>query len=104
VLSLEQLTSQMLASSALKEDVLFEELNLRVRRCRPGDLSGETPRSSNIGKQYRVTVVGVERNDELRTEVGPDFTFQPEDVLYLAGSSEKVKKLTKTFDMHNVED
>lgn len=104
VLSLEQLTSQMLASSALQEDILFEELNLRVRRCQPGDLAAKTPKSAGIGKQYRVTVVGVERNGELQTEISPDFTFRAEDVLYLAGNSERVKELTDDFGMEDKSD
>ncbi len=104
VLSLEKLTSQMLASSALKEDILFEELNLKVRRCGPGDLVEETPRSAKIGKKYYVTVVGVERNGELRTEIGPDYTFQNEDVLYLAGNSEQVQEFTDSFNVEDIKE
>jgi Trk K+ transport system NAD-binding subunit len=101
VLSLEQLTSQMLASSALQEDILFEELNLRVRRCRPGDLVGKTPQSAGIGERFRVTVVGVKRDSRLRTEIGPNFTFETDDVVYLAGSSERVRDLTEEFGMED---
>lgn len=105
VLSLEQLTSQMLAGSALEEDLLYEELNLRVRRCGVGDLVGRTPQESDIGKHHGVTVVGVDREDKLLTEIGPDFHFEADDYVYLAGDPEKVRTFTEQYDLqdHEVE-
>lgn len=99
VLSLEQLTSQMLAGHALEEDLVYEELNLRVRRCGPGKLVGETPRSAEIGKEFRISVVGVERKKDVITEVGPDFVFEEDDVVYLAGDPDRVKNFTNEYNL-----
>lgn len=103
VLSLEQLTSQMLAGSALDEELLYEELNLRVRRCGPGDLAGHTPGEVDIGKSYRITVVGVERGDEVITEIGPDFVFEPDDRLYLAGDPDRILDFTYEYGLEERE-
>ncbi len=104
VLSLEQLTSQMLAGSALDEQLLYEELNLRVRRCGPGKLSGKTPEECGIGKHHRVTVVGVERDDELETEIGPNFVFEEGDKIFLAGDPQRVKEFSELYELQDSED
>jgi Trk K+ transport system NAD-binding subunit len=101
VLSLEQLTSQMLAGTALEEDLLYEELNLRVRRCGPGKLVDETPSSVQIGKKHRITVAGVERDGKIETEIGPDYKFQENDKLYLAGDPKRVKEFTQAFELED---
>lgn len=103
VLSLEQLTSQMLAGSALDEELLYEELNLRVRRCGPGDLAGRTPGEVDIGKSYRITVVGVERGEDVITEIGPDFVFESDDRLYLAGDPDRILDFTHEYGLEERE-
>lgn len=101
VLSLEKLTSQMLAGHALNEDLMYEELNLRVRRCGPGDLVGETPLSQSIGEKYRISVVGVERNGEVYTDIGPQFQFKARDSIYLAGAPDRIRAFTEEYNLKN---
>lgn len=103
VLSLEQLTSQMLAGTALEEDLLYEELNLRVRRCGVGDLVGKTPEECGIGKDHRVTIVGVERDGSLITEIGPNFRFEENDSIYMAGDPKRVRQFTNAYNLQDQE-
>ncbi|MFB6346238.1 MAG: TrkA family potassium uptake protein [bacterium] len=103
VLSLEHLTSQMLAESALGEDLMYEELHLQVRRCGPGKLAGKTPAECEVGKTHRITIIGVNRDGVLKTSVGPDFRFREGDELYLAGRPERVVEFTETYDLRDAE-
>jgi len=99
VQALDQVTSRMLAGTILGEDLVHEELNVRIRHCRVGDLAGKSLLEERVGEQHEVTVLAVEREGSLLTSPGPDFRLREGDRLYVAGRDENVTRFAEYYDI-----
>lgn len=99
VQSLTLITGRMLAEEALGEDLLSPALNIKIRRCTARELSGQSVEDLNIGQQFRISIVAVNRDGNLLTEIGPDFTFNEEDDVYMCGTDENVRQFV---DFHEL--
>jgi Trk K+ transport system NAD-binding subunit len=93
VLALSTVTGRMLSSVLLEdEEVLTPDTQFEIVRTVAPKLAGQTLGEADIGDQTGATVVAAERNDELLTNLGPEFTVQDTDTLIVAGSDTAVNE------------
>lgn len=92
VLSLPEVTGEVLASALIEESEIFTpQDDFAFARTTAPALTGQTLAEADIRKRTGCTIVGVERDDELLTKLGPRFEIQPDDVLVAAGSEETIE-------------
>lgn len=95
VLSLSTVSGRMLATTVLEEEVMTPEMQIDVvRRDAPG-LAGRTLASADVRATTGSTVVAVQRDDELLTDLDPSFEFAAGDELVVAGSDEAIRRFTE---------
>ncbi len=58
---------------------------------------GRHPSELRIRERTGVSVVAVERGDEMILELGADFRFRPEDAVYVCGPAEAVRRFGEEF-------
>ncbi len=97
VLSLATVTGRMIGSRVLDEDVLTLDSQVEVIRAEAPELAGTTLSEAAIPTRTGCTVVGVQRNGEVRTDLGPDFEIREGDELVVAGTDEGTNRFVETF-------
>lgn len=96
VLSLATVTGRMLASSILQdEDVLSLEHQVEVIRTAAPGLEGRTLGGADVRGKTGCTVVGVERDGTLLTDLGPEFRIEAGDELIVAGTDEGTRRFNE---------
>jgi len=88
VLSLSNVTGRMLAAEVLEEDVISVDTQVHVVRTTAPALEGQTLQESLVRSRTGCTVVAVERNGDLETNVGPDTTIEDGDKVIVAGTDQ----------------
>ncbi|MFC6953858.1 potassium channel family protein [Halorubellus litoreus] len=86
VLSLATVTGRMVASEVLEEDVISLNTQIEVVRTKAPGLAGQTLADALVRSRTGCTVVALERDGELHTDVGPDTEIRAEDDLIVAGT------------------
>ncbi|MFB6310329.1 MAG: TrkA family potassium uptake protein [Salinirussus sp.] len=94
VLALSTISGRMLASIILGEEMLSYDQQIAVVRAPAGPFAGRTLEEADIRARTGVTVVGVERDGDLETELGPDFRLAESDDLVVAGPDDAVTNFT----------
>ncbi|MFB6196508.1 MAG: TrkA family potassium uptake protein [Haloplanus sp.] len=98
VLSLATVSGRMLASTILEEEeVISLDKQVEVVRTRAPGLVGRTLREADIRSRTGCTVVGVERDGEVITDLGPDFRVRDGDELVIAGTDEGTNRFTEVL-------
>jgi Trk K+ transport system NAD-binding subunit len=93
VLSLAEVTGRLTASAVLDgEPVISMDPQVNVSRQRAPGLAGQTLAEAEVRSQTGCTVVAVERNGDVMTDLGPDFRVESRDELIIAGTSEDVDR------------
>ena len=93
VLALSTVTGRMLSSLLLEdEEILTPETQFEIIRTSAPALVGRSLGEVDVRARLGCTVVAAERNGELLTNLGPEFTVQREDTLIVAGSDETVNR------------
>jgi K+/H+ antiporter YhaU regulatory subunit KhtT len=87
----------MLAQKLLGERAVSVDRELKVQRVGTKALEGRGPAALAIRERTGCSVVAVERGDEVRVDLGPDFRFQPDDAVYVCGSAEAVRRFGEVF-------
>lgn len=96
VLSLPTVTGELLASILIHEkEILTAQSHFDFRRTEAPALVGKTFADVSLRNETGCTVVAVERDGELITQLGGEFTVQEGDVLVAAGSEESLERLTE---------
>jgi len=94
VLSLPTITGEIIADRVLPEEGLITpETGFEFGRITAPKLAGKTLREVDIRRQTNCTVVAVEREGKLITEVDPSMRIQEDDILVAVGDSSAIKKL-----------
>ncbi|QLH80285.1 potassium channel family protein [Halosimplex pelagicum] len=98
VLALGTVTGRMVASAVLEdEDVISLDTQVEVvRTCAP-ELVGTSLGDADVRARTGVTVVAVERDGEVVTDLGPDFRARRGDELIVAGPDEATNRFTEVF-------
>jgi len=86
VLALATVSGRMLASTILEEEVISFDQQVEVVRAGCGALAGHTLAEADVRARTGVTVIAVERGEEVLTDLGPDFRVQHGDDLVVAGT------------------
>ncbi|SDJ87360.1 potassium channel family protein [Natronorubrum texcoconense] len=93
VLALSTVTGRILSSILLEdEEVLTPETQFEIIRTTAPEFAGQTLTDLDIRAWLGCTVVAAERDGELLTDLGPEFTIQRGDSLIVAGSDETVNR------------
>ncbi|WP_254544285.1 potassium channel family protein [Halomarina pelagica] len=95
VLSLAIVSGRMLASTILDEEVITFDQQVEIIRAEPGPLAGRSLGEADVRARTGCTVVAVERNGSVVTDVGPDFTIRAGDDLIVAGTDDDVREFTQ---------
>jgi len=98
VLALETITGRMIASTVLEsEDVISFDTQIEVIRTTASGLVGQTLQEAQVRPRTGCTVVAVERDGQVQTDLGSDFRIQPGDELIVVGTDEGINRFTETF-------
>jgi Trk K+ transport system NAD-binding subunit len=96
VLSLATVSGRMIASTILEdEDVLSLDQQVEVVRTVAPELVGRTLADADVRSKTGCTVVGVERNGTVMTDVGPEFSVEAGDELIIAGTDDGIRRFTE---------
>ena len=72
---------------------------IRVVKFHPGRLTGRNPLAERIRERSGCTVVAVERNGDLFTDLPESFALQEADALYVCGTAESLEHFEEHFAM-----
>ena len=97
VLSLSTVSGRLIASHLLDEEVLRPETQVDLVRTAAPRLEGRTLAEADVRAATGVTVVAVERDGDLLTNVGPDTKVISGDRLVVAGTDDAVNRFNERF-------
>jgi Trk K+ transport system NAD-binding subunit len=97
VLALAAITGRMIAATILDEDVITLDTQMEVVRTPAAGLAGQTLGDAHVRRRTGVTVVGVERDGEMHTDIGPDFRVEANDQLVIVGTDEGTRAFREEF-------
>jgi len=97
VLSLATVSGRMLASTILEdEEVMSLDKQVEVIRTHAPRLVGRTLGEADVRARTGCTVVGVERDGDVITDLGADFRIREGDELVIAGTDEGTNRFMET--------
>ncbi|MFC4246297.1 potassium channel family protein [Natribaculum luteum] len=98
VLALATVTGRSIASEVLEdEEVLSTDTQVETIRTTAPDLVGDTLEGARIRERTDCTVVAVERNGAVITDLGPGFRIRRGDELIIAGTDEGTNRFVELF-------
>ena len=104
VLSLPSVTGEILASTLIEgESILTPHDEFEFVRSDAPAFVGKTLAEADIRNQTGCTVVGIERENDLYTNLGPDFTVEAGDVLVAAGTERAVERFRNLTEANSTQ-
>ena len=98
VLALSTVSGRMLASTILEdEDVISMDQQVEVIRVAADGLGNTTLGEADVRSRTGCTVVAIERNGSVITDLGPDVTIEPTDKLVIAGTDDGITRFKSVF-------
>jgi len=98
VLSLATVSGRMLASTILEdEDVISMDQQVEIIRTDAGELAGTSLGDADVRSRTGCTVLAVERNGTVLTDLGPDVRVQYGDSLVIAGTDAGVSRFQRLY-------
>ncbi|GAA0235542.1 potassium channel family protein [Haladaptatus pallidirubidus] len=96
VLALETVSGRMLASTILdEEEIMSPNKQVEVVRTTAPRLAGRNLRDAAIRSRTGCTVIAVQRNGKVITDLGPTFTVRSDDQLIIAGTDEDTNRFAE---------
>ncbi|NUC72812.1 NAD-binding protein [Haloterrigena sp. SYSU A558-1] len=93
VLSLSTVTGRMLASVLIEdEEILTPETQFELVRTTAPQIAGKSLGEVDLRARTGCTVVAVERDGELLTDLGPEFVVNADDALIVAGDDDAINR------------
>ena len=96
-LSISQVSGQILARRLLREEAVSVEPQLKLLKTSADGLSGRHPAELGIRERTGVSIVAVERDEEMVVELGSEFRFRADDAIYVCGPPEAVRRFGEEF-------
>ncbi len=96
-LSMSQVSGQILAHRLLRQEAIAIDPQLRVLKTGAAQLTGRRTSSLGVRELTGCSVVAVERGDDLIVELGPDFRFQGEDLIYVCGTNAATQRFASEY-------
>jgi Trk K+ transport system NAD-binding subunit len=98
VLSLATVSGRMIASAVLEgEDVISLDTQVEVVRTGAPGLASRTLGDADVRARTGCTVVAVERNGTVYTDLGPEFEVERDDEVIIAGPDRGTNRFTEVF-------
>jgi Trk K+ transport system NAD-binding subunit len=98
VLSLATVSGRMVASEVLDDEVIVSmDTHVEVIRTAAPGLVGESLAGAEVRERTGCTVVAVERDEEVLTDLPADFRIEEGDVLVVAGTDEGTNRFVDTL-------
>lgn len=98
VLSLATVTGRMIASRVLEgRDVLSLDQQVEVVRMQAPAIVGQTVGDADVRAKTGATIVAIERDDGVVTDVGPHTKITAGNRLVIAGTDESVREFERSF-------
>ena len=95
VLALATVSGRMLASTILEEEeIISMDKQVELVRTTAPELAGQTLSEADIRSRTGCTVIAVERDGEVVTELGPEFRLRRDDAVVVAGTDDGVNEFT----------
>lgn len=96
VLSLATVSGRLVASEVLREEAIVStDTHVEVIRTTAPALAGETLASARVRERTGCTVVAVERDSEVITDLSPEFRIHEGDELVVAGTDEGTNRFVE---------
>ncbi|GGM72809.1 Trk K+ transport system NAD-binding subunit [Halarchaeum rubridurum] len=90
VMALATVSGRMLADTVLGENVMSLDTGVTIVNTTAPALAGRTLAGADVRDRTGCTVIAVERDGDVRTDLPPDFEFRADDRLVVAGTDEDV--------------
>lgn len=97
VLALSTVAGRMLASTVLDEEVIAPQSQIEIVRTHAPGLVGRTLAGADVRARTNCTVIAVERDGTLVTEIAPEFRVKADDDLIVAGVDEDIYRFNEQF-------
>ena len=97
VLSLATVSGRMLASTILDEEVISFDKQVDIVQTEAPGLVGMTIGEADVRSETNCTVIAVERDGDVRTDVGPELRIEAGDELIIAGTDAGTSAFTERF-------
>lgn len=98
VLALATVTGRMLASQILEEeDVLSLDQYVEVVRTRASGLVGKTLGEARVRSESGCTIVGIERDGKVVSDIGPGVQIKDDDEVIIAGTHDGIQRFTELY-------
>lgn len=99
VLSLSTVSGRMLASTILEdEDVISMDQQVEIIRVTANGLGDTTLGEADIRSRTGCTVIAIERDGAVLTDLGPDVRIESGDKLVIAGTDDGVNRFQSLFE------
>jgi len=99
VLSLATVSGRSIVSEVLDgKDILSVGTQVEVLRTGAGSVAGDTLAEARIRERTGCTVIAVERNSSVFTDLDPDFRIRKGDQLVIAGTDEGTNRFMELFE------
>jgi Trk K+ transport system NAD-binding subunit len=96
VLALETVSGRMLASTILEgEEIISPDKQIEILRTTAPRLTGQSLRDAAVRTRTGCTVIAIERNGEVITDLGPDFVVRGDDQLIIAGTDDDTNEFAE---------
>lgn len=96
VLALATVSGRILASAILEqEEVMAPQSQVEIVRTTAPGLSGQSLAGADIRSRTGATVIGVERNGSVLTDLDPGFVLEKGDRVVLAGTDEGISRFNE---------
>ena len=99
VLSLATVSGRMLAESILGEDVMALDKQIDIVRTDAPAFVGQTLEEAEIGARTGCTVIAVERDGDVLSDVAPDLRIRANDDLVVAGTDADIARFNELADV-----
>lgn len=95
VLALATVSGRMIASVVLDEEVMSPDIQIQVVRTAAPSLVGKSLDGAAIRARTGCTVVAVERDGNVLTDIDPGFVLESDDTLVVAGTDESINRFNE---------
>ena len=96
-LSISQVSGQILAHRLLRREAIAIDPQLRLLKTGAAKLANRLTGSLGVRERTGCSLVAVERGDDLIVELGPDFRFQADDLVYVCGTNAATQRFAADY-------
>lgn len=89
-----RLASRLETARELDIIQLSEKINISKIQA-PAQIIGKTVASSNLRSKFGLNIIAIENNDVVLEAIHPDYTFRKDDILFLSGSKDGLRRLNQ---------